>query len=96
VLIPKPIRQICYCIIGLSFSTVCALILSHSLGKLGIFLGFLLYPVFNVLGGMPIDNFDRWLRRKTRDPVWLMTQEGREWLKSEEGQVWQQENQDYN
>ncbi len=94
--IPKPIRQICYGIIGLSISLLCALILSYFLGKLGIFMGFFLYPVFNVLGGMPIDHIDRWLRRKTRDPIWLMTDEGREWLKSEEGQAWQQEHQNDN
>ncbi len=95
-LIPKPIRLICYCLVGLSLSILCALILSQKLGKLGIFMGFFLYPVFNILGGMPIDIVDSWLRRKTRDPIWLMTQEGREWLKSEEGQAWQQEHQNYN
>ncbi len=95
-LIPKPIRLIGYCLVGLSLSILCALILSQKLGKLGIFMGFFLYPVFNILGGMPIDIVDSWLRRKTRDPIWLMTQEGREWLKSEEGQAWQQEHQNYN
>ncbi len=95
-LIPKPIRLISYCLVGLSLSILCALILSQKLGKLGIFMGFFLYPVFNILGGMPIDIVDCWLRRKTRDPIWLMTQEGREWLKSEEGQAWQQEHQNYN
>jgi hypothetical protein len=94
--ISKPIRQICCLIIGLALSGLCALILLQFLGKLGIFIGFFLYPVFNVVGGMPIDNLDRWLRRKTRDRIWLMTDEGREWLNSEEGQVWQQKHQNDN
>lgn len=95
-LIPKPIRLICYGIIGLSLSILCALILSHYLGKWGIFVGFFLFPVFNVLGGMPIDILDQWLRRKTRHPVFLMTDEGKEWLNSEEGKAWQQEHQNEN
>jgi hypothetical protein len=89
-LIPKPIRQIWYIIIGCLLTMLCAVLLSKWLGNWGIFLAFLLYPLLNLVGGMPIDYFDRWLRRKTRDPIWLMTYEGREWLKSEEGQVWQQ------
>lgn len=39
-LIPKPIRLICYGIIELSLSILCALILSHYLGKWVIFVGF--------------------------------------------------------
>ncbi|MGL5058833.1 MAG: hypothetical protein ACRC62_02535 [Microcoleus sp.] len=57
---------------------------------MAFFFGLLLFPIFSIVGGMPIDNLDLWLRRKTRDPIWLMTDEGREWLNSEEGQIWQQ------
>lgn len=95
-LIPKPIRQILYCVIALFLCILCALLLSKWLGNLGIVLAFLLYPLFNVCGGIPIDSLDLWLRRKTRDPIWLISNEGREWLKSEEGELWQQQNSDRN
>jgi hypothetical protein len=93
VLIPKPIRHICYFIIGFFLSLFCALILSRYLGKWGGFIGCFLYPVFSIIGGMPIDILDQWLRRKTRHPVWLMTDEGKKWLDSEEGKAWQQQHQ---
>ena len=93
-LIPKPIRQLWYGFVGFSLTIFCAVLLSKWLGNWGVFLAFLLYPLFNLVGGMPIDYFDGWLRRKTRDPIWLMTQEGKEWLKSEEGQAWQQKDSD--
>jgi hypothetical protein len=38
-----------------------------------------------------VDKIDLWLRRKSRDPIWLMTHEGKQWLASEEGQKWQKE-----
>lgn len=95
-LLPKPIRQIYYCTAGFSLSILCALILSRYLGNLGSVLGVVLYPVFIIIGGMPIDILDRRLRRKTRHPVWLMTKEGKQWLESDEGQTWQQEHQNEN
>ena len=35
-----------------------------------------------------LDCLEQWVWRKTRDEVWLMTQEGRQWLESEEGKRW--------
>ncbi|MBI5240332.1 MAG: hypothetical protein HY926_07645 [Elusimicrobia bacterium] len=42
-------------------------------------------------GAYVTDPLDFWLRRKTKDPIWLMSYEGREWLKTPEGQKWKQE-----
>jgi hypothetical protein len=35
-----------------------------------------------------VDHVDLWLRRRTRDPIWLMTDEGRAWLSSPAGVAW--------
>jgi hypothetical protein len=46
-------------------------------------------PLRHLLKGiLPVDALDLWLRRRTRDPMWLMTNEGRAWLESEEGLMW--------
>jgi hypothetical protein len=58
-------------------------------GKWGLLAGVFLAPIISIFAGLPIDAFDLWLRRKSRDPVWLMTDEGREWLKTEDGRRWQ-------
>jgi hypothetical protein len=33
----------------------------------------LLFPIVRLVIGIPIDIFDMWLRRKTRDPLWVMS-----------------------
>ena len=38
-----------------------------------------------------VDKVDWWLRRRSRDKIWLMTGEGKKWLASEDGQRWQKE-----
>ena len=38
-----------------------------------------------------VDRVDLWLRRRSRDQIWLMTHEGEQWLASEDGQRWQKE-----
>lgn len=43
----------------------------------------------NIFAGIPIGTFDLWLRRRSRDPYWLMTDAGQEWIKTEEGRRWQ-------
>jgi hypothetical protein len=46
-------------------------------------------PLRQLLKGiLPVDALDLWLRRRTRDPMWLMTNEGRAWLESEDGLMW--------
>ncbi len=39
------------------------------------------FPVY-LASGFLVDSVDHWLRRVTRDPLWLMTDEGRRWLQS--------------
>lgn len=47
------------------------------------------YMIAFVFSMAVIDPLDLWLRRRTRDPIWLMTSEGREWLSSDENKKWQ-------
>lgn len=47
------------------------------------------YMIAFVFSMAVIDPLDLWLRRRTRDPIWLMTTEGQEWLSSDEGKEWQ-------
>jgi hypothetical protein len=63
--------------------------LSLVFGKWGLLVGVLLAPIINIFAGLPIDAFDLWLRRRSRDPLWLMTDEGRALLKTEDGRRWQ-------
>ena len=58
------------------------------IGLGGLVLAVVLWPIYNLVGGSPIDSFDFWLRRKTRDPVWLISHEGRQWLETDEGREW--------
>jgi hypothetical protein len=58
-------------------------------GNWGLVVGVLVAPIINVFVGLPIDSFDLWLRRRSRDPQWLMTDEGRAWLSTEDGRRWQ-------
>jgi hypothetical protein len=46
--------------------------------------------VCGILMGRGISTLDLWLRRKTRDQLWLWSGEGKAWLKTEEGQAWKQ------
>ena len=58
------------------------------IGLGGLVLAVILWPIYKILGGSPIDAFDFWLRRKTRDPAWLISHEGRNWLETDEGLDW--------
>ena len=33
----------------------------------------LLFPIARLVIGIPIDIFDMWLRKRTRDPLWLIS-----------------------
>jgi hypothetical protein len=89
--IPKIIR-VPFCF-SISFTAVAATVeLTRPLiGWMSIPLAVLLFPIFNLLGGVPVDAFDVWLRRKTKDPIWLLTHEGKEWLKTDDGQEWKRQ-----
>ncbi|WP_442485839.1 hypothetical protein [Aeoliella sp. SH292] len=60
---------------------------------LAIAVFFLAFPISYLIAFafsvVVIDPFDLWLRRATRDPVWLMTSEGKKWLATDEGKLWQ-------
>ena len=86
--IAKPIRVFCCGAIagGLSFATF--ELFSMAIGRWALLPAMLLLPVFAYFGGIPIDVLDFWLRKRTRDPLWLLSSEGQEWLKSPEGAEW--------
>jgi hypothetical protein len=47
-----------------------------------------LFPVIAFAAEFPVNRLDRHLRRVTRDPHWLATDEGKIWLRSDEGRAW--------
>ena len=89
--IAKPIRNIGYMSISLSLSVLTYALTKPYIGLGGLVLAVVLWPIYNLVGGSPIDAFDFWLRRKTRDPGWLISHEGREWLDTQEGREWAQQ-----
>jgi hypothetical protein len=91
--IPKIVRVPIYAAVSIALVVLTIVLLWRYIGWLSVVAGLILFPIFNVFGGAPIDAFDLWLRRKTKDPIWLMTQEGRQWLETEEGKEWQKRNQ---
>lgn len=86
--IPKPIRCILYPIPG---AVLAGGLIGLFHGRWGwpafLFVLVALPPVGTVLS-LPVDSLDLWLRRRTRDPVWLLTDEGRAWLMTADGQHW--------
>jgi len=84
--ISKPIRILCYPIVSIGLSLLICKGLQYFIG-IWVYLFYLpLFLLFHILS--PIDFLDLWLRKVTKDPVWLMTEEGREWLETEEGKQW--------
>ncbi len=67
-----------------------ALWLSRFIGLWGYAVGLLLFPFLNFLGAMPINALDFWLRRATKDEIWLRSHEGKRWLQTKQGQAWQE------
>ena len=49
-----------------------------------LLLFFVIYFIFDWM----INKIDFWLRRKTKDQLWLWSYEGRKWLETPEGQDW--------
>ena len=66
-----------------------ALWLSRFIGLWSYAAGLLLFPFFNFLGAVPINALDFWLRRSTKDEIWLRSHEGKQWLQTKQGQAWQ-------
>jgi hypothetical protein len=94
--IPKPIRHL----IQLALLIVLAAALSQLALRLrpiplAIFAALLAVPsafIAALVVSLCVDRVDLWLRRRSRDSLWLITDEGREWLASDEGKEWQREN----
>ena len=63
--------------------------LSRWIGLWGYAVGLLLFPFFNFFGAVPVNALDFWLRRKTKDEIWLRSHEGKRWLQTKQGQAWQ-------
>lgn len=89
--IPKIIRVPIYFSISFTAVALTVVVTRPVIGWWSIPLALLLFPIFNVLGGAPVDAFDLWLRRKTKDAIWLLTHEGKEWLNTAEGQNWKRQ-----
>lgn len=86
--ISKPIRQILYLLVSLGVSGSLAAATRSSLGWAALCFFVLAFPPLSLLLTLPIDALDRWLRRRSRDPMWLLSEEGRAWLESEAGRSW--------
>jgi hypothetical protein len=86
--IAKPIRVFGYMAISFTLSALTYAVTKPYIGVGGLVLAVVLWPIYNIVGGSPIDAFDFWLRRKTRDPIWLISHAGRQWLDTDEGREW--------
>ena len=98
-MVPKPARSLC--MYGLWF-----LLVAGSVDPIIALPGVdipnkIAYILLTVVGGgivawlfsmLVVDRFDLWLRRATRDPLWLMTDDGKTWLATPEGKAWQEKN----
>ena len=64
-----------------------ALWLSRFIGLWGYAVALVLFPFLNFLGAVPINALDFWLRRSTKDEIWLRSHEGKQWLQTKQGGV---------
>jgi hypothetical protein len=79
--IPKPVRIIsASAFTGLATSLIVRF--SHKLWLIVLFI-----PIYFVFENI-ISRVDIWLRRTTKDQLWLWSYEGREWLKTPKGEAW--------
>ena len=92
--IAKPIRHIVAAGLGGACAVAVFVWLQPRWGNWALatipFVGFFSWMI---LGDVLINSLDLWLRRRTRDPIWLMGNEGKRWLESEEGHAWQRSRQ---
>jgi xanthosine utilization system XapX-like protein len=73
--IAKPFRILSYGVIigaggGLTFG-----FLYRHIGFWAVIPALIAVPIFGLLGGFVVDSFDSWLRRVTRDPIWMRQHE---------------------
>jgi hypothetical protein len=86
--IAKPFRHIIPGIIAFSsFGYMLAL-------RINIWITLICFLLLWILSDWFINAFinaiDLWMRRQTKDTLWLRSAEGREWLKTEQGQQWRE------
>lgn len=75
--IAKPFRVLaCGVIIGAGVGLTFGL-LYRRIGIWAVIPALIAFPVFGVVGGFVVDSFDFWLRRVTRDPLWVKQHEHR-------------------
>jgi xanthosine utilization system XapX-like protein len=75
--IAKPFRVLSYgLIIGAGVGLTFGLLYRH-IGLWTVIPALIAFPVFGLLGGFIVDAFDSWLRRVTRDPIWVRQHEQR-------------------
>ena len=73
--IAKPFRLIAYgAIIGAGAGVTYGF-LHRRIGFWAVIPTLIAIPVFALLGGLVVDSFDFWLRRVTRDPIWVRQHE---------------------
>ena len=73
--IAKPFRVLSYGVIigagvGLTFG-----LLYRRIGFWAVIPALIAFPVCGLVGGFVVDSFDQWLRRVTRDPIWVRQHE---------------------
>ena len=87
-LIPKPVRHLLYPLLPVTIAWALIRLTYAHWGWPSLLFLVIAIPPISIFVSMPIDAFDLWLRRRTRDPIWLLTDEGRSWLDSGEGRKW--------
>jgi hypothetical protein len=86
--ISKPARHVLYLLSPLLVARALFTVTYAWLGRLSLLFSLLVVPPISIVVTLPIDSLDLWLRRRTRDPSWLLTNEGRAWLATPEGREW--------
>jgi hypothetical protein len=86
--ISKPVRHVLYLLVPLLVAGALFTVTHAWLGRLSLLFFLLVLPPISIAVTLPIDSLDLWLRRRTRDPIWLLTDEGRIWLATPEGRKW--------
>ena len=84
--ISKTVRSFCYPLVSMGLTLLVYKVLQPFIGAWAVLLCLPLLFWLHLFS--PVDTLDLWLRRVTRDPYWLMTNEGAAWLRTEEGKAW--------
>jgi hypothetical protein len=84
--ISKTARVCCYPIVSFGLTFAICKGLEIIIGSWAFLLSLPIFFYFNLFS--PVDSLDLWLRRRTKDDYWLMSNEGKKWLDSKEGEDW--------